>query len=727
MTRKADLAGTDPVSKPNRLIDETSTYLQQHAHNPVDWYPWGPEAIGRAKREDKPILLSVGYAACHWCHVMAHESFEDVATAQLMNKYFINVKVDREERTDLDEIYMKAVQMMTGHGGWPMTVILTPDLKPFYGGTYFPPEDRHGLPGFRKLLQALADAWQEQREEITQSSNELTAQICSLDKLAINPDSNQLLSETTIEQAVQKLTKLFDTRWGGFGNAPKFPHTFCLSLVTRYIHRHGQETLAKECQELLSTSLNRMAYGGIHDHLGGGFARYSVDRQWLIPHFEKMLYDNALLALVYLDGFLTFQVDYWQRVARDIFSFVLNELRTDGGAFYSSLDADSEGEEGKFYVWTEAELRNNLQPDEFSFVTKTFGVTERGNFEHHSNVLHLEHGSAESAELAGLTETEFWQKWEPIRLKLLTIRNKRPHPERDEKVLTSWNSLMITAFVSGYKALGETTYLDAAKEAANFILKNLTFDGRLLRTWGKGQAKLNGYLDDYAFFIQSLLELASVDPDSQWLLNAVRLTEEMLRLFGDDEAGGLFYTANDHEKLITRSKSFYDGAIPSGTSVAAQCLLHLSKLLGNLEYQRRAEQLLNLYMPYAVKVPDQFANLLCALDFHLAQGPQIVCLLDGKNKSKPDLGRPYVNTIHSRYQPNKVVLIDTIGEDGQHAQLVGSLRKELSAGIAILEGRGLQAGQTTVYVCQNFACDQPITNLDDLKNKIEKMSRRSDR
>jgi uncharacterized protein len=724
VTKKAKTSATKPQGKANRLIDETSTYLQQHAYNPVNWYPWGAEAIGKAKAEDKPILLSIGYAACHWCHVMAHESFEDAATAQIMNEYFVNIKVDREERTDLDEIYMKAVQMMSGHGGWPMTVVLTPEMKPFFGGTYFPPEDKHGLPGFKKLLKALADAWKEQRDDITESSNELTVHLKAMDKVAPQPDAAAQISQETIEQALLKLLPSFDQRWGGFGNAPKFPHTFSLSLAMRYLGHGKSKNVRTQCTELIQTTLDRMAYGGIQDHIAGGFSRYSVDRQWLIPHFEKMLYDNALLAQVYLDGWLLLRRDYWQKVARGIFEFVLTELRTEGGGFYSSLDADSEGEEGKFYGWTEQELKAELLPPEYSFVTEVFGISQKGNFEHGTNVFHLDRSPEESAKVEKLTEGQFWTTWEPIRLKLLSIRNKRVRPGRDEKVLTSWNSLMINALVSGYRVLGDDDYLEAAKAAANFIFENLMPDGRLLRTWGRGHAKINGYLDDYAFFVEALIEMASVDDDPKWLVNAIRLTDEMLEKFWDEREGGLFYTANDHEELVTRPKSFYDGSIPSGSSVATQCLLKLAKLSGKENYQKKAEQLLELYAPYSARHPDQFANLLCAMDFHLDNGPEIVCLENGSDKFYPDTAREHVLKINDKYIPNKVVLIDSITSGAESSRLAIALKQELSVTSPLLTGRDLQEGKPTVYICRNFSCDKPITNMNEVESKVTELASR---
>lgn len=700
------------AQNPNHLIDETSTYLRQHAYNPVAWYPWGKEALQKAADEDKPILLSIGYAACHWCHVMAHESFEDVETAKLMNKHFVNIKVDREERTDLDEIYMKAVQMITGHGGWPMTVFLTPQLKPFFGGTYYPPDDRHGLPGFKKLLTALADAWKDRREEIEKSAGEITKQLHTLEAPQKIYSGNEIeLDDGIIEQSVIRLLDLFDPVYGGFGGAPKFPHTFNLALIMRYFARGGDQNILSRCSEVISKTLDRMAAGGIHDQLGGGFARYSVDRQWLVPHFEKMLYDNALLALVYLDGYLIFDKPFWARTARGIFQFLLSELRTDDGAFYSSLDADSEGEEGKYYVWTAAELKELLDSESYTWFAQAFGITDKGNFEQATNVLHL---------ATPANEEQFWHKFEPIRAKLLAARSKRIAPGLDEKVLTSWNSLTISALVHGYRVLAEKSYLDAAKTAAGFILNKLMVKDRLLRTYGQGKARLNGYLDDYAFFIAALIDLAAVDPDPRWLVNAIRLTEVKLQQFFDDRENCLFYTGNDHEKLVTRPQSYYDGSVPSGTSVAVQCLLKLSKLTDNRKYEAIAKRLLKQYARFATKIPDQFANLLCALDEYLHHNIEITCLAPGQS---PESIQDFILTINKYYIPNKVMLVDSIASGAKNGVLYLALKEELKIqSVPLLEAKRLHDGQPTIYICRNYTCREPITDLDKLEMAARDLS-----
>jgi uncharacterized protein YyaL (SSP411 family) len=721
MAKLEHAANEAKTAKANRLLNESSTYLQQHALNPVDWYPWTQEALDKAKKENKPILLSIGYAACHWCHVMAHESFEDEQTASLMNEHFVNIKVDREERTDLDEIYMKAVQMMTGHGGWPMTVFLTPQLKPFYGGTYFPPTDRHGLPAFKSLLKALSVAWTEQNADITQSADELTEHIKALDKITQKQTGEDLVNGDTVGLACAKLLESFDKVWGGFGNAPKFPHTMTLSLFMRHLQANPDSAMFNQCRQLVETSLNRMAYGGMHDQIGGGFARYSVDRQWLIPHFEKMLYDNALLAKVYLEGYQLFGRDYWKRVATGIFDFVLNELSTADGAFYSSLDADSEGEEGKFYVWSEKELQNCLTADEFAFVIKTFGITANGNFEHNTNALHLPDGPEKAAASSNLSIDEFWSKLAPISSKLLKIRNQRIHPGLDEKVLTSWNSLMISAFVTGYKVIGERKYFEVAKTAAQFILDNLYKDGSLLRTWGKGQAKLAGCLDDYTYFIDALCELSSVDNNPQWLATAVSLADVMIAQFWDQSGNGIYFTPHIYEELLTRTRSYTDGAIPSGTSTAAFVLEKLARITGKKEYAEKAKFLIDLYALPARTYPDQFSNLLCAMDFGLSKPREIVILQDSSRaQNELTAERDACNkVINQTFSPNKTVIFDTFNSENSESNLNTVLLKQNSLSSPLLESRAATGQPLAIYICENFACKNPIFSMEEFGAQMQ--------
>jgi uncharacterized protein len=711
--------GTALNTHTNRLAGETSTYLLQHAHNPVDWYPWGEAALARAKAEDKPILLSIGYAACHWCHVMEHESFEDPDTAKMMNENFICIKVDREERPDLDEIYMRAVQLMTGHGGWPMTVFLTPNLEPFFGGTYYPPEDRHGMPSFKHVMTALTEAWRHKRQEIEDSARDISQTLKSMDKLPVKQplkiEAKEEFDRSAISAAGEKVLSVFDHSWGGFGSSPKFPHTFSISLGMRCASHpyEGKASLRESFSEMVSVTLDKMAYGGINDQIGGGFARYSVDRKWLIPHFEKMLYDNALLCQNYVDGYFLTDRKYWKAVAEQILNFVLRELRTADGAFYSSLDADSEGEEGKFYVFTAAEVGQVLGADADWF-SKVYGVTKVGNFEHGTNVLHLTAPPEELAHQFQMSEEAFWAKLKPLAHKLFEYRAKRVRPGRDEKVLTSWNSLMISAFVDGYKLSGQEQFLEAASQAAEFIRARLLIDhNRLLRTWGKGKAKLNAYLDDYAFYVQALLDLASVHDHPGWVDLALRLTESMLARFSDEEKIGFYFTSDDHESLLARPRSHFDGSLPSGTSVVVFNLLRLSKLTDNQEYRKRAEKILHHYQPAFASMPDQFAHLIEAMDFACAKPIEIVLVQSGESERAREL----LLEIHRHYLPNKVVIVKDTA-----LKLEGKTAGTESSEIALLKQRDLVKGSPAVYVCENFACDEPITTVAALNQKMKSLS-----
>ena len=704
---------TTEKREPNRLINETSTYLRQHAHNPVNWFPWGEEAIGKSRAEDMPILLSIGYSACHWCHVMEHESFEDSETAEIMNKWFVNIKVDREERTDLDEIYMKAVQMLTGHGGWPMTVFLTPQLKPFFAGTYFPPQDRHGIPSFRRVLLGVHTAWTTQRNDVEESSADIATHLAMVDKLQASDEVS--LDSALIDDAVGRLINVFDRAWGGFGGAPKFPHTASISLGVRRMKPGSKEKTGRQfqCLEMVQTTLDKMAEGGIHDHLAGGFARYSVDRKWLVPHFEKMLYDNALLVRNYFEGYLVTGKVWWREVACNILDFAQRELLMPEGGFYCSLDADSEGEEGKFYVWTPAEINEILGAVDGAWFNRIFNVTDSGNFEHGKSILHFLTVPEEIAAGESMSVQEFQDRITPLKKKLLAAREKRVRPGRDEKMLTSWTSLMISAYVDGYKSTGDEKNLGIATRAANFILSTLLVNGRLLRSYGRGQAKLNAYLDDYAYFIQALLDLASVDPNPQWLEQALNLNDVVLSLFQDPENGGFFYTSQDHEELITRSKHFYDGSTPSATSTTVFNLVRLARLCGNQELARIAERTCSIYAPYFGKAPDQFSNLLCALDFHLSPPTEIMLIVDADRDDWKELLQP----INSTWLRGSVCLV----MDNKRLAAASASVKEQP----LLAGRTMIDGKPTAYVCHQFTCDKPITDPKQLSARLTELQQES--
>jgi uncharacterized protein YyaL (SSP411 family) len=670
------------MAMPNRLARETSPYLLQHRDNPVDWYPWGSEALERAQEEDKPILLSVGYSACHWCHVMERESFEDPETAAYMNEHFVSVKVDREERPDVDAIYMEAVQSITGHGGWPMTVFLDPDGVPFYGGTYFPPDESRGMPSFRMVMEAVVHAFETQRQEIREKAPIARARLGAIGET----EPSDLPGPPELEAAVQRLLDVADRRNGGFGGAPKFPPASSLELL-----------LARGETEVVELTLDRMLAGGIYDQLGGGFARYSVDAVWLVPHFEKMLYDNALLARAYLHGWQTLGHERYRRVCEETLDWMLREMRGPEGGFYSALDADSEGEEGRFYVWTPAQIRDaleeseaddpnciNLSTQQVDKLMQFYGVTEAGNFEA-SNVLHLA-GAADAAEPEGLNA---------MRRALFEARAVRVRPGLDDKRLTSWNALAIAALADAGAVLGREDYLDAARAGAEFVLGELrNADGRLLRTYKDGRAHLDAYLEDHAFLLEALLTLYESSFEVRWFDEAQALAETTIERFGDPERGGFYSTASDHEELIARRKEVGDHPIPSGNSSAAMGLLRLGALTGEHRYDTAAESVFALFSKPAVQHPDAFAHLLRALDLHLSPTQEIALI--GDNLS--DLARVV------RKQPLS------------HAVLAGG--PEGTDQPPLLQGRTTVDSQPTAYVCQNFTCRLPLTDPTELRRLL---------
>ncbi|HEU0174174.1 MAG TPA: thioredoxin domain-containing protein [Blastocatellia bacterium] len=683
----------------NRLINETSPYLLQHAHNPVDWYGWEDEAFERARREDKPILLSIGYRACHWCHVMEDESFENEAIAQLMNDNFINIKVDREERPDLDAIYMNAVQLMTGSGGWPMTVFLTPEGKPFYGGTYFPPVDRYGMPGFPRVLISVAEAYRAQRNEIENSAEGMLSELKRLDRsVAPKGESEGELSYEVADHAATHLARMLDPVYGGFGNKPKFPPSMALEFLLRHYHR-TKDAGALKAVEL---TLNKMARGGIYDQLGGGFHRYSVDEKWLVPHFEKMLYDNALLSRIYTDAYLATGNEFYKRIAVETLDYVAREMTDKGGGFYSTQDADSEGEEGKFFVWTPEEVTALLGEEDARLFNRYFDVSEAPNFESHS-ILHVDEDIDKIARLMGVSRERLAETIERGRPILFDAREKRVKPYRDEKILTAWNGLMMRSFAEASRAFDREDYLKIAIRNADFLLTSLRRDRRLLRTSKDGESKLNGYLEDYAYVIDGLLALYESSFDPRWFEEARGLAETMIEQFWDAEAGGFFFTGADHERLITRTKDFYDNAIPSGNSVAASALMRLSLLTGEDRYRRMAETILRLMKPAMTSAPSAFGRLLSALDLFLAS-PYEVAIIGSPDDEET---RAMVNIVFKRYLPNKVVAFAPEADS------------KASRTIKLLEGRGRINGKATAYVCRNFYCEAPQTRADGLAEALE--------
>ncbi|HYY57961.1 MAG TPA: thioredoxin domain-containing protein, partial [Pyrinomonadaceae bacterium] len=550
----------------NRLSAETSPYLLQHAHNPVDWYPWGEEARERARAENKPILLSIGYSACHWCHVMEHESFENEEIARLMNDNFVNIKVDREERPDLDQIYMNAVQLMTGHGGWPMTVFLTPEGVPFYGGTYFPPEDRYNMPGFPRVLMGVAEAYRSRADEITQTAVSILSE---LRRMGAARESGAALSADLLDEAYRAVARTYDSRHGGFGRAPKFPPAMTLEFLLRTHARTGDA----KALEMVEHTCRKMALGGMYDQLGGGFHRYSTDERWLVPHFEKMLYDNALLARLYLHVYQQTNDGFYRRIVEETLDYVAREMTDARGGFYSTQDADSEGHEGKFFVWTVEEIKKVLGEEDGALFCSYYDVTPGGNFEG-QNILNVPRPLEDVAEAAGVTPERLQEALERGRRELFAVRERRVKPGRDEKILTAWNGLMLASFAEAAAILDRADYLDVAKKNAEFILANLRREGLLLRTYKDGQAKLNGYLEDYSFFADGLIALYESTGELRLLEEALAITTRMTEEFWDEKEGGFFYTGESHEELIVRSKDYFDNATPSGNSVAAEVLLH---------------------------------------------------------------------------------------------------------------------------------------------------------
>jgi uncharacterized protein YyaL (SSP411 family) len=677
----------------NRLLQETSPYLRQHAHNPVDWFPWGPEALQRARELNRPIFLSIGYSACHWCHVMEHESFEDPEVAQILNDHFVSIKVDREERPDLDQIYMTAVQRMTQQGGWPMSMFLTPDLKPFYGGTYFPPDDRYGRPSFKRVLRQIIEVYRDQLEAVMETAAQITQQLQG--HLEIQAGEGDLNPEL-LSHAFSYLNRAFDRTYGGFGSAPKFPHTMDLRLLLRIDKRFNDAT----AREMVKRTLEGMARGGIYDQLGGGFHRYSTDERWLVPHFEKMLYDNALLVPAYLEAHQATGDSFFRDIVEETLAYVEREMTSPEGFFFSSQDADSEGVEGKFFVWSAAEVVAVLGKELAEVFTYVYGVTAEGNWEEH-NILHRAKTYEQDARLLGKTEPELRRLLQEARQKLLEVRNRRIWPGRDDKALTSWNGLMIAAFAQAAQVLDRPEYARTAARAADFLLDRMrTKNGRLLRTYRTGTPpKLNGYLEDYAFLIDALVTLYEATFAPRWLEAALDLTEIMIEQFWDPLEYGFFYTGKDHEALIARNKDPHDSSIPSGNSLAVMGLLRLYKLTGRIDLLEKAEATLRLFQGLMAQSPFVTGQMLSALDFFLGPVQEFAIIGDPKTADAERILR----AIQGHFRPNKVVAFKSITEE-EAAEEVVNLLAGKKAG-----------GQVTTYICQNFACQAPLEGADALE------------
>ena len=680
---------------PNRLIDESSPYLRQHANNPVDWYPWGAEALERAVREDRPILLSVGYSACHWCHVMERESFEDPGIAALMNEHFVSIKVDREERPDIDSIYMGAVQAMTGQGGWPMTVFLTPDGKPFYGGTYFPPEERGGLPSFPRVLTTMADVYRNRRGDVVNTTNQLIAHMRQMTRSApgIEP-----LTEDIMVQAARELRKQFDDNYGGFGLQPKFPQPMTLEFLLRQYLRNEDPSVL----EMVELTLDQMARGGIYDQLGGGFHRYSTDTYWLVPHFEKMLYDNALLVRLYLHAYQVTGNPMYRRIVEETLDYVVREMTSPEGGFYSAQDADSEGEEGKFFVWRPEEIVEILGPEDGKLVNDYQGVTIHGNFEGRS-ILHVATPLPDFARTVGVDADALQQRLQEARAKLMERRASRIAPERDDKVLTSWNGLMLAAFAEAAVVLDREDYRDVAEANGAFLLDQLVDEsGRLLRTYKDGQAKLYGYLEDYAFLIDGLLLLHEATFGERWLKGAIELGGAMVDLFWDESSQQFYDTGSDHEELVIRPRDLTDNAAPAGSSMAVSVLLRLAVLTGDSAYNSRAATSLRSAHAVMQRFPTAAGHWLGALDFYLSKTKEVVIVGEREDGATADL----VREVFRSYLPNRVFI-------GRPGEGTGD-----GPDLPLLQDRHLTDGRPTAYVCENYVCQLPVNGAGDLARQL---------
>lgn len=681
----------------NRLADETSPYLRQHADNPVDWFPWGDEAFARARAEDKPILLSVGYSACHWCHVMAHESFEDADTAALMNRLYVNVKVDREERPDVDDIYMNAVVGMTGHGGWPMTVFLTPEGKPFYGGTYYPPQPRYGMPSFRQVLEAVDEAWRVRRPQVLESADDMTKQ---LDGGRLLPAAAaETLNADLLARARTKLTAMFDATHGGFGGAPKFPQPMTLSWLLAHHHRTGDP----KALDMAAFTLTKMAQGGMYDQIGGGFARYSVDAVWLVPHFEKMLYDNAQLSRAYTRAHQVTEDPLFRRVALETYDYILREMTSPEGGFYSATDADSEGEEGKFFVWSVEEVKALLSAEGAALAMDYYGISESGNFEGH-NILHIPHPDAEVAQRHGLTVETLHERLAVIKDALFAARAQRIPPGLDDKILTSWNGLMLASLAEGARAFNRRDYAEAAQRAGEFLLNTMftrDADGtaKLLRTYNHGQAKLNGVLEDYACLAEGFIELYMTTLDLRYYEAARDLAESVLARFRAPD-GGFYDTADDHEALIIRPRSLQDNAVPSGGSMLARVLLRLYAYTGDARYEEAAVGALRLMSSAMGEYPQAFGEMLGAVELLVGGITELAIVGDRA------VARDLFRTAYGAYRPNLIVAHSPTDVDGENHP------------IPLLHSRLQRGGLPTAYVCRHFTCQMPVTTPAALEGQL---------
>jgi len=684
----------------NRLIFEKSPYLLQHADNPVDWYPWGPEVFEKARKENKPVFLSIGYSTCHWCHVMARESFEDSEVARLMNEVFVSIKVDREERPDIDNVYMMVCQMITGSGGWPLTIIMTPDQKPFFAATYIPKERRFGRMGMLELIPRIKELWTTRRDEVLSSANEITTALQQVSQDAPGEE----LDETTLDLAYEQLAKRFDEQHGGFGGAPKFPtpHNFLFLL------RYWKRTNTERALQMVEKTLREMRSGGIYDHIGFGFHRYSTDSHWFVPHFEKMLYDQATLAIVYTEAYQATGKEEYAQTAREIFTYVLRDMTAPEGGFYAAEDAESQGEEGKFYLWTEEEIRQVLGSEEAALIVKIFNIEEGGNFIEQvtgrrtaRNILHLTKSVKELASELKMSEYDLQKRLQAMRQKLFTYREKRIHPHKDNKILTDWNSLMIVALAKGARVFDEPRYAQAARGAVDFILKNMcTSDGELLHRYRDEQAALPAQVDDYAFLIWGMLELYETTFKVRYLQIGLDLNRDLIKHFWDVDNGGFYSTADDGEKLLVRQKEIYDGAIPSGNSVEMLNLLRLGRITANSHLEEKAAKIGRAFSRSVKQSPSAYTQLMVAADFGV--GPSYEVVIAGKSQAKDT--KEMLKAIRRQFIPNKVVILRSTEQESPDIDHLAEFTKHHLS----IEGK------TTAYVCLNYNCRLPTTDVNKM-------------
>ena len=697
---------SDQETKFNRLIHESSPYLLQHAANPINWFPWGQEAFETAKREDKPIFVSIGYSTCHWCHVMERESFSDKEVAELLNKNFIAIKVDREERPDIDSVYMTVTQALTGSGGWPMTIFMTPDKKPFYAGTYFPKHQRWGRPGMMELLPKIAEAWRNDRQKVLTSADQITQHVIRLS----SRQPGTKLDQEILGQARQFFVQAYDPEYGGFVKSPKFPSPHQLNfLLRRYYHTRDAQALA-----MVEKTLTQMRLGGIYDQLGFGFHRYSTDARWLVPHFEKMLYDQAMLIMAYTEAYQATGKAFYAMVAEEIITYVLRDMTSAQGGFYSAEDADSEGIEGKFYLWTPKEIKTLLGEKNAALFNQVFNVKDGGNFEdagpgHHidQNILHLQKPLPELAKEVGIPENQLNKQLEVSRQILFDARQKRIHPFKDDKILTDWNGLMIAALAKAGYVLDKQAYTTAASTAADFILQNLTADnGRLLKSYRKGKAGSAAHLNDYAFMVWGLIELYQATYKANYLADAITLNEQMLAHFWDEQNGGLYITADDGEELLVRSKEIYDGAIPSGNSVAVYNLLRLAHMTGKTDYMEKAEGIIKAFSDPVKQYPAGHSQLMVALEYALNPNYEVVIVGEPQKQDT----RLMLAALRRPFIPEKIVLFRTTDK---------STARAITEIAPFTRSMATRNGQATAYVCQKFACRLPTTSIDQMLDNLK--------